>query len=214
MWRPGFPFVERVHATITGWHRAFCIASTHYRGTRERPGLVLGLDRGKACSGIAYRVAAADAPRVVAYLRERELIYGVYRETHLPATLEPGASVHEASVLAYIAERRHPSYAGNLPLEAKAAIIRGARGSAGTNIDYLVNTVHHLRTMGLREHELERLAARTAGFALNTGSADTHARPSARGLTNSWRRLPAPTHPIPLGDQRRFGHRVRIADAW
>ena len=62
-WDPGFPFEEARPALLRGYHRAFCLYSTHYRGTPERPGLVLGLDRGGACRGIAYRIAA---PRVAA----------------------------------------------------------------------------------------------------------------------------------------------------
>ena len=84
MWRPGFTHAERARARLDGYHRAFCISSTHHRGDALRPGLVLGLDRGGACEGVAYRVPAAEARTVLAYLRERELISGVYREAQLP----------------------------------------------------------------------------------------------------------------------------------
>ena len=80
MWQPGFPFVEARRARLEGYHRSFCIYSLHYRGTQQRPGLVLGLARGGTCEGIAFRVADEDAPAVRAYLHARELIYGVYRE--------------------------------------------------------------------------------------------------------------------------------------
>src|SRR5215470_16603979 len=84
MWRPAFAFAEARRARLTGYHRAFCIYSVHHRGTPERLGLVLGLDRGGVCEGVAYRVPATDAVAVRAYLRAREQVSGVYREAFLP----------------------------------------------------------------------------------------------------------------------------------
>lgn len=210
MWRPDFPFTERAVATIAGWHRAFCIASTVHRGNRERPGLVLGLDRGGACRGVAYRVAPAHEAAVLAYLRKRELIYGVYQESRIHATFAAGASQQSGLVRAYTVERLHPSYTGDVGLSRQAEIIRGAKGQSGANLDYLINTVRHLRELGIREHRLERLSTLAAGFAAHVGNGDGLIRPSVAGLRAVWCRRPARTHPLPIGDQRRFGYRVRL----
>src|SRR3974390_225676 len=80
IWRPGFEFIEQVQARLIGEHRALCVYSFDHRGTPERPGLVLGLDRGGACRGIAFRVTASKRAEVVAYLRAREQTTNVYRE--------------------------------------------------------------------------------------------------------------------------------------
>jgi len=210
MWRPDFPYEERVAATIAGYHRAFCIASTFHRGNMERPGLVLGLDRGGTCAGIAYRIARAQSASVLAYLRERELVYGVYREAAVMAHLGPGASVPAARVLAYTVERCHPTYMGRLPLDVQAAIIRGARGRSGANLDYLINTVHHLRELGIRERQIERLLTLSASYAASAAAVAGH-RPSVRSLRATWARRPARLPRLPLGDQRRFGHRIALA---
>ena len=87
MWNPGFDFAEARRARLTGYHRAFCIYSIHYRGTQRRPGLVLGLDRGGVCDGIAFRIAPEQRQQVLAYLRRRELIYAVYREALVPVDI-------------------------------------------------------------------------------------------------------------------------------
>jgi cation transport regulator ChaC len=46
MWRPGFDFEERCEALMHGVHRRLCIYSHVHRGTPEKPGMVLGLDKG------------------------------------------------------------------------------------------------------------------------------------------------------------------------
>src|SRR5512145_1517750 len=87
MWQPGFAFVENVPGRLWGWRRSLCIYSTIYRGTPEEPGLVLGLEPGGSCRGIAFRVAAAQADETLAYLRDREMRTNVYREILAPIRL-------------------------------------------------------------------------------------------------------------------------------
>src|ERR1700736_3749246 len=80
MWRPGFDFIEQVPARLIGEHRALCVYSFDHRGTPEKPGLVLGLDRGGACRGIAFRVRDTQRHATIEYLRSREQTTNVYRE--------------------------------------------------------------------------------------------------------------------------------------
>ncbi|MBB3948171.1 cation transport protein ChaC [Rhizobium skierniewicense] len=156
MWNPGFPFQERQQARLNGYRRSLCIRSNVYRGTDENPGLVLGLERGGSCHGVAFRVADADRDAVVAYLRERELISNVYKERVIAVGLVDGRRRH---AMTYVADPQHPQYVGGLGVEDAARIVRHASGRSGPNADYVFNTVQHLQDMGIRDAVLERVAA-------------------------------------------------------
>jgi len=157
IWKPGFDFEAAHPALLRGFHRRFCIRSHRYRGTPELPGLVLGLDRGGACRGVAFRVAAGRAADVLAYLDEREMSGGVYQRRLLPVRLLDGGGTRRA--VSFVADRRNLAYCGTLePGEAAAAIARG-HGVMGPNRDYLLNTVSHLRELGVRDAGLDRIAA-------------------------------------------------------
>jgi glutathione-specific gamma-glutamylcyclotransferase len=156
MWRPGFPFLERRHAHLHGYHRALCVFSHVHRGTPEKPGLVLGLDRGGRCHGVAFRVAAAEAEETVRYLREREQVTSVYLERRLPVQLGDGERV---PALAYVVERRHPQYAGRLAREELLRLVRQGVGVSGANPDYVRSTHRHLLEMGVTDPVLAHLAA-------------------------------------------------------
>ena len=162
MWRPGFAHIERVPARLVGLHRALCVFSFVHRGTPERPGLVLGLDRGGMCRGIAYRVAAAARAETVAYLRAREQVTGVYVETFRQIELEDHAR-RRMRALCYIVDRSHVQYAGRLTLAESLHHVRQGHGKSGPNKDYVVETVRALEALGYREGELHLLAERLGG---------------------------------------------------
>jgi len=157
MWRPDFAFMERIEARLVGAHRALCVHSFVHRGTPERPGLVLGLDHGGTCRGLAYRVSVKKRADVIAYLRKREQVTSVYREVIRPIWLrsEPAQRVPG---LCYVVDRGHPQYAGRLSLERQLHHVRQGHGQSGANRDYVVATVAALEQLGYRETELHRLA--------------------------------------------------------
>lgn len=155
IWRPGFAFEESVPARLHGYHRSLCIFSHVHRGTPERPGLVLGLDRGGVCRGLAFRVPAERAQETVDYLRAREQATAVYLERQMPVRLEDGRSI---TALVYVADRKHMQYAGRLPREQQIELVRHGRGSSGENPDYVLLTDEHLRKMGIFDPVLVGLA--------------------------------------------------------
>ena len=170
MWRPGFRPAETVPALIYGYHRALCIRSTRYRGTRETPGLVLGLERGGCCRGLALRAAAGREAAVRRALDARELLgpVHVYDSRFCRARLADGRRV---TVYTYVVRRGQESHAYGLGVEETVAMVRQGVGERGTARDYLANTVARLAALGQPDRALERLlrrvdqAAETAGRA-------------------------------------------------
>lgn len=154
MWNPGFEFVERSQALVYGYRRSLCVRSFVHRGSRENPGLVLGLDRGGACRGMAFRVAPEKWDEVIDYLRARELVTNVYLEKHLRLQLPEGRS---AQAVAYVVDRAHEQYAGALDAFAAARVVNVSVGQSGPNDAYVFNTLSHLKDMGIRDQWLEQV---------------------------------------------------------
>jgi cation transport protein ChaC len=169
IWRPGFEYLERAQARVVGLHRSLCVYSFVHRGTPERPGLVLGIDLGGACRGIAYRVAAAKRAETLAYLRAREQVTSVYRETVRTAWLE-GKPERRVDVVCYAVDRSHPQYAGRLSLEQQLHHVRQGHGRSGNNRDYVLETVAALESLGWRDPSLHLLAERLKGSHETHGS--------------------------------------------
>jgi cation transport protein ChaC len=163
MWRPGFDHVDAVPAHLMGAHRALCVYSWVHRGTKHKPGLVLGLDRGGSCRGIAFRVSGARRDDVLAYLRERELVTDVYRETWRPVgLLDGGGRSRTVEALTYVVRRDHQQYAGVLSRDRLFRYVRDSHGHSGANADYVISTARHLHQLGLSDPTLDWLAERLA----------------------------------------------------
>jgi len=162
MWRPGFEYLERRPARLVGLHRALCVYSFVHRGTPEKPGLVLGLDRGGACRGVAYRVAAGERDATITYLREREQVTKVYLESmrRISLAASPGEQARDVSALVFVVDRSHPQYAGRLDFERQLHLVRQGHGRSGANRDYVLSTVAEIEAQGCHDPALHHLAER------------------------------------------------------
>lgn len=160
MWKPGFDFEEQQRAKLNGYHRALCIKSWEHRGTRARPGLVMGLDFGGSCVGVAFKIAPENRDSVMAYLRKRELVTNVYLERMGKVILASGQKV-EAVI--YVADRTHEQYAGRMSVDEATQCVCGAVGNAGPNEDYILNTADHIASLGINDPWLASVAAKIRG---------------------------------------------------
>jgi cation transport protein ChaC len=157
MWNPDFDYLDAVPARLSGYHRRFCLYSYIYRGSREAPGLVLGLDRGGSCWGLAFRIAAAQIEAVLRVVDARELVYDVYRRRRLPIQLGMGEGGVRPLAYAYVVNRTSEHYTGRLPHARVIELIRQGNGQRGSCLDYLRNTVAHLEELGLPDRHLSAL---------------------------------------------------------
>lgn len=162
MWSPGFRYSEKSAGRVHGYHRSFCIYSTRYRGTPERPGLVMGLCRGGSCWGVAFRVPARSVPRVLEMLHHREMRNRVYHPRFVRVRVRGGRHVQ---ALAFVADPLHRQFAGDLSLRRTARLISEGRGERGRNMDYLSYTLAHMHELGVSDPHLDRIMLLALGMA-------------------------------------------------
>ncbi len=153
LWNPGFDCLEKQPARLFGYHRSFCIYSDYYRGTVEQRGLVLGLDRGGSCQGVAFRLAPDDAHDILDYLWDREMITSIYRLRVVAVRLGD----RRVRCRTFVVNRGHEEYAGRLPDDEIVQMIRKGVGVTGSNREYLKNTVGHLDELGIGDGPLHHL---------------------------------------------------------
>ena len=154
IWNPLFPVAEQRIATLYGYHRSFCLWSRLGRGTRDKPGLVLGLDNGGTCCGLVLRIEAAHTHDELSLLWRREMVTGAYTPTWVRARTPAGT----VDAIAFVIDHRSHAYAGRLPEADIAANIRSTGGVIGPCSEYLEKTAAGLKAHGIRDERLARLA--------------------------------------------------------
>jgi len=154
MWAPDFQHEERKTGRAHGYHRALCILSSRYRGTPEMPGLVMGLCRGGSCWGMAFRVRADHAREVLDKLWQREMRNNVYLPTFVSVSLRGSQRVH---ALAFVADTTHRQFVRELDLAGRARLVAQGIGQRGRCVDYIRNTLEHMRELGVHDPHLTRI---------------------------------------------------------
>lgn len=147
MWNPAFHHAEARPATVRGFHRRFCLQVGFFRGTRENPALLLGLERGGSCRGIAYRICAGAVEEELDIIWAREMV----GEGYLPIWVRVEAGGETLSAIAFAIDRKAPTYAGRLSDEATAQRIAVASGEFGHCADYLEDAAAHLEERGIHD---------------------------------------------------------------
>ncbi|MFT3800655.1 MAG: gamma-glutamylcyclotransferase [Burkholderiaceae bacterium] len=184
IWNPEIDFDRAELVKVHGFHRAFCIRSIHHRGTPERPGVVLGLDRGGSCVGMAFRLRPETRAESIDILYEREMQYAVYIPTLVGAALADGTRIR---ALTFVANRANNAYQ-RLAEDEILQRMRCCAGQRGANVDYLINTWRSLQQHGVHDEMLARLAQ-------NAGSEVRPAPPPVRVADPGRGAPPVPASP-------------------
>lgn len=167
IWNPAVHVAERRRARINGWQRAFCLLTHAGRGSPDRPGLVLGLEPGGSCEGIALRIDEAGLEQELAMLWQREMLTGAYRP--IWAEVYDGAGEPFGSAIAFTMDHASFQYAGNLDRNEVVRCLATGSGSLGTSADYLFRTVESLRACGISDPPLDHLAIDVARLLREDG---------------------------------------------
>ena len=160
MWNPAFHFDNQTVGKIYGLHRAFCLRSHIGRGTPQQPGLMLGLDRGGSCRGLAYHISRGSVEGELDLLFKREMLTRIYKPTwvtvHTPE--------HQLRALTFVVDRDNDRYTRNLPESEQLEMFAKASGQLGPCHEYLFDTVHHLEELGIVDRSLCRLATKVRDY--------------------------------------------------
>ena len=157
IWNPAFRHAETRVARIQGWHRRFCLWTNATRGSPDCPGLVLALDAGGSCKGLAFRIPAAEAAAELSIVWRREMYNGAYIPRWVDAHC-PGQG--QVRAITFTTNRRHPHYAGRLSDDCVARALATASGHFGPCAEYFFSTLHALTELGIEDAQLKSLRDR------------------------------------------------------
>jgi cation transport protein ChaC len=160
LWKPACEFTERRIATVRGWHRAFCYRVARFRGTRDKPGLMLALDRGGRCKGMVFKLPPAQVAASLNALFRREMM--VKQPANVPRWMTAETDEGLVRALGMVVNPQSPHYAGKLPLDEAADILASAAGHWGSCAQYLRETVSRLEELGIHDKSLWQLQALVA----------------------------------------------------
>lgn len=158
IWQPEFEVAERRIGTLKGWHRRFCLLQRRFRGSPDKPGLVLALEPGGNCTGIAFRLPPGEPHVALMPVWRREMRGKGYEGRWVEVVTAEGP----ITALTFVVNPDNDRYTGRLDEPAIADIIAGGCGSKGPSAEYLFRTVEACAELGIDDPHLwalDRLVA-------------------------------------------------------
>lgn len=184
IWNPLIDFAERRLVRTRGWHRSFCLWTHGGRGSPERPGLVLGLERGGSCRGVAFRIEGKKLETELDIVWRREMVTAAYK----PAWVVLNDGEQRFRGVTFTINREHERYTGKIDQSRVVEALALAEGDIGSSRDYLFSTVEHLTTLGMADRRLQALSRLVQDYRdrlLAEGRGPTAADDAARDLVDA-----------------------------
>ncbi|QBX34995.1 gamma-glutamylcyclotransferase [Paracoccus liaowanqingii] len=174
IWNPGFAVQDRRRATAIGWHRDFSLSLEHFRGTPERPGLMLALASGGSCEGLVMDIAPGTEVDSLRAILKRELVAHELAANACWIEVETARGREEA--LTFYADPVDTPVA-RLTLPQQARRLASAAGAAGSGAEYLLRTARGLAELGIHDDyiwTLQQLVAEEIEATLPAGDGSGH----------------------------------------
>lgn len=155
IWNQIFHHDQNERATLYGYRRKFCLKTQLSRGTPEQPGLLLGLEPGGSCGGIAYRLCGDALLEDLTLLWRREMVTGAY----CPRWVSLKTKDKPITALAFVMNRNYVHYTNGLSDDETAQVLAVAKGPIGTCAEYLFNTHQGLVQHNIQDQHMKDLVA-------------------------------------------------------
>ena len=167
IWKPVYQPAAAQRATAPGWCRAFCLKVARFRGTLDRPGLMMQLHSGEhAAEGVLHQLDRSNEASDLRTLWRREMT--VKPSGNVPRWIETLVEGAVVPAIAFTANPESRNYVGGLSIDETAAMIADACGHWGSCAEYLMQTITALEAHGIHDPYLwdleDKVAAKLEGL--------------------------------------------------
>ncbi|MBI3992426.1 MAG: gamma-glutamylcyclotransferase [Candidatus Lambdaproteobacteria bacterium] len=152
MWRPEVAYKARRAALLTGYHRAYVMFTTKARGSKDAPGMMLGLAPGGECWGVAFEIEQSRAAETLAAVDKREGVGRANWRVLLPVRIDDADDGLGRDVLrpawTYMPWPAWENYCGLQPRPRMVELIATGVGERGSAYEYLRCVNQELHAIG------------------------------------------------------------------
>lgn len=164
IWNPAIEIESIYKCSIEGYHRSFCFWTVLGRGSEDQPGLMMGLESGGCCDGVAYSIAPEKLETELDLLFRREMMSYVYKPTWVKAKYQDKNLNIGDDMLTFVVDPENDRFCGDIDEQTIIKSLALAEGPIGRNCDYLFQLVEHLQRLGFEDPQMTDLARKVSAY--------------------------------------------------